>query len=73
MGAATADMLVIFGVRCPVAKPVPKEKIRFQGPKMTVGRERPLIYEYVRYPSWEAAVAATGLSKAALRWKLERR
>ncbi len=76
MAAVMPEMLSIFGVLVlvPVRAAVVKEKVRFQGPGKPDGRrERAIIYEYVRYPSWEAAVEATGLSKAALRWKLERR
>ena len=71
-----AETVQIFGVRVPVARPDPSlgalvRSKRFSGPQPgETGRTRAIVYEFVRYPSWTAAVRATGLTKSALRWRI---
>lgn len=65
---AGAEMMEIFGVRVPVAPRRRETRVRFRSV-----REGGIVWEYVSYPTMQAASEATGLSVSTLRWRLERR
>ena len=60
------EMLQILGVRVPVVKSLPPEKVRYALP----GMDRSIIYEFKRYESWADAVRETGRTLAKIRWDI---